>query len=132
MPIAKGSNDARTPVGTLIHGPAVVVETTTTLDVVAQTLGDLGIGMVVVMDKASVAGVVSERDLIWAIARGAQLDEVWAADIMTEGVVTVEPAMPVAEAAALMASENARHILVLHGDDPGVVSMTDVIEYLID
>ena len=77
MKTAKRSRDARTPVGGLVNGPAVVVESSATLEHVAQTLGDLGIGMVVVMDKGSIAGVVSERDLIWAIARGAQLDEVW-------------------------------------------------------
>ena len=132
METQKRSGDSSTPVGGLVNGPAVVVETTTTLEEVARTLGDLGIGMVVVMDKGSIAGMVSERDLIWAIARGAQLDEVWAADIMTKGVVTVEPSLSVIDAAALMASENTRHILVLHGDEPGVVSMTDVIEYLVD
>jgi signal-transduction protein with cAMP-binding, CBS, and nucleotidyltransferase domain len=132
MTTLNNSTDARTPVGSLVNGPAVTVEKSATLQSVAQTLGDLGIGMVIVMDKGSIAGVVSERDLIWAIARGAQLDEVWAADIMTDGAVTVEPSLPVVEAAAMMASENARHLLVLHGDDPGVVSMRDVIEYLID
>jgi len=126
------SSGSLTPVGDLINSEAVTVLKTTTLDGVAHVMGDLGIGMVIVMDDETVAGVVSERDLVWAIARDAVLDEVWAADIMTTDVVAVEPSMSAGECAALMSSTNARHILVLSGDTPGVVSIRDLIEYLID
>lgn len=132
MTTVKRPGSAATAVGSLVKGPAVTVEPKTTLQAVAQTLGDLGIGLVVVMDGGSVAGVVSERDLVWAIARGAELDEVWAADIMTTTPICVEPSASVTEAGALMAADNARHLLVLHGDDPGVVSMRDVIQYLLE
>ena len=132
MSAVKRSEAVTTAVGSLVHGPAVSVEPKTTLKAVAQTLGDLGIGIVVVMDGGSIAGVVSERDLVWAIARGAELDEVWAADIMTTTPICVEPSASVAEAAGLMAADNARHLLVLHGEDPGVVSMRDIVEYLLN
>jgi signal-transduction protein with cAMP-binding, CBS, and nucleotidyltransferase domain len=115
-----------------VNGPAVVCDAKTSLKDVAKTLGDLGIGMVVVLEDGAVAGIVSERDLVWAIARDAQLDEVWAADIMTPDAIVVSPATPVAEAAALMTARNARHVLVEGDGDPAVVSMRDVIEYLID
>lgn len=122
----------RTPIGDVVRSAAVTVDAKATLKEVATVLGDLGIGMVVVMDHGSVAGVVSERDLVWAIAREAVLDEVWAADIMTTDLVTVEPSLSVADTAALMAAQNARHVLVLAGTSPAVVSIRDLIEYLIE
>ena len=120
-----------TQIGDLVQGPAVVVEAKATLRAIAKTLGDLGIGMVVVIDKGQVAGVVSERDLVWAIARDADLDVVWAADVMTQDVVSVAPSTPLAEAAATMARNNARHILVDYPERPGVVSIRDVVEHLV-
>lgn len=120
-----------TTVGDLVEGPAVVVEARTTLRAVATTLGDLGIGMVIVIDDGGVAGVVSERDLVWAISRDADLDGVWAADVMTQDVVSVPPSTPLIEAAAAMAANNARHILVDYPDHPGVVSIRDVVSHLV-
>ena len=117
----------RTSIGDLVEGPAVVIEAKTTLRAVAKTLGDLGIGLVVVMDDGKVAGVVSERDLVWAIARDADLDVVWAVDVMTAAAVSVPPATPVAEAVATMLAGNVRHILVDYPEAPGVVSIRDVV-----
>ena len=58
-------------IGDLVNGPAVTVEAKATLQSVAQTLGDLGIGIVVVCESGTPVGVLSERDLVWAIARDA-------------------------------------------------------------
>lgn len=117
-------------IGDLVQGPAVVVDARTNLRAVAKTLGDLGIGLMVVIEDGKLAGVVSERDLVWAIARDADLDEVWAADVMTLDVVTVAPDMPLGKAAASMISQNARHILVEGPELPAVVSMRDVVAEL--
>ena len=78
-----------TAVGDLVGGPAEVVESNTPLTTVIDTLGNLGIGIVVVMDGGSVAGVISERDVVWALAQGADPDEIWAGDVMTRDLVTV-------------------------------------------
>ncbi len=121
------------PIGDLVQGPAIVVEAKATLREVAKTLGNLGIGMVVVIDDAKLAGVVSERDLVWAIARDADLDLVWAADVMTldVDVVHVLPETTLIEAAAAMTANNARHILVDYPEAPAVVSIRDVVERLV-
>lgn len=121
-----------TAVGDLVAGPAEVIESNTPLREVIDTLGDLGIGIVVVMDGGSVAGVISERDVVWALAQGADPDEIWAGDVMTRDLVTVSASTPIREAAAAMRDQHVRHLLVLDGPSPGVVSLRDVIELLID
>ena len=124
---------AREPIGDLVHGPAIAIDARATLRQVAARLGDLGIGLVVVMDEARLVGVVSERDLVWAIARDADLDVVWAADVMTMDVdvVHVPPQTPIIEAAATMAANNARHVIVDYSEAPGVVSIRDVVQRLV-
>lgn len=119
--------EPRISIGDLVEGPAVVIEAKTTLRAVAKMLGDLGIGMLVVVDDGMVVGVVSERDLVWAIARDADLDVVWAVDVMTPDPVSAPPATPVVEAAAAMIAGNVRHILVDYPEAPGVVSIRDVV-----
>ncbi len=121
-----------TAVGDLVGGPAEVVESNTPLTTVIDTLGNLGIGIVVVMDGGSVAGVISERDVVWALAQGADPAEIWAGDVMTRDLVTVAASTPISEAAAAMRDQHVRHLLVLEGPSPGVVSLRDVIDHLID
>lgn len=121
-----------TAVSDLVAGPAEVVESHAPLSQVIDTLGNLGIGIVVVMDGGSVAGVISERDVVWALAQGADADEIWAGDVMTRDLVTVEASATIPQAAAAMRDQHVRHLLVLDGPSPGVVSLRDVIEYLVD
>ena len=124
---------AREPIGDLVHGPAVAVDAKATLRQVAARLGDLGIGLAVVMEDGRLVGVVSERDLVWAIARDADLDVVWAADVMAMDVdvVRVAPEVSIIDVAATMAANNARHVIVDHGEAPGVVSIRDVVQRLV-
>ena len=126
--------ESNCPIGDLVQGPAIVVDAKATLREVATSLGDLGIGMVVVVEDGKIAGVVSERDLVWAIARDADLDVVWAADVMTldVDVVRVPPETRLHVAAATMTANNARHILVDHPEAPGVVSIRDVVQRLVE
>lgn len=121
-----------TAVGDLVDGPAEVVPSRTPLATVIDKLGHLGIGLLVVMDGASVAGVVSERDVVWALAEGADPAEVWVDDVMTGDLVAVEPSTPIADAAQVMRQQQVRHLLVLGGPTPGVVSLRQVIDHLLD
>lgn len=120
-----------TAVGDLIHGPAEVVEVTTVLSEVIDTLSSLGIGIVVVMDGGSVAGVVSERDVVWALSQGVDPDVTVASEVMTSDLVIVEPSSSITDAASQMQQQNVRHLLVLRGPAPGVVSLRDVIDHLL-
>lgn len=112
-------------------GPAVTIEPKATLRAVAERLGDLSIGLAVVVEDGEVVGVISERDLVWAIARGAVLDDVWAADVMSIDLVGVAPSTPLEEVATTMAKANTRHLLVDSADIPGVISVREVIEHLV-
>jgi CBS domain-containing protein len=79
-------------------------------------------------DKTKLAGVVSERDIMKAIASGkkltAPIDEV-----STKQVVTVNASSEVAEAAKAMNKHRIRHVVVLdeQGKLIGVVSMRDLV-----
>jgi CBS domain-containing protein len=76
-------------------------------------------------------GVITERDLLRAIAAGADLDNAPVGEWMTPDPVAVEPATPLGEACDLMIERNVRHLLVREGAElVGVLNMRDVVGVL--
>jgi CBS domain-containing protein len=93
------------------------------------------IGAVVVSsDGKAVLGILSERDIVHALAEhGARLLERKVAGFMTKRVVTCTPADSVAAMMAEMTTRRIRHIPVLeHGQLAGVVSIGDVVKNRLD
>jgi CBS domain-containing protein len=83
-----------------------------------------GLGIV----EVAGGGVITERDLLRAIAGGDDLDAARVADHMTPQPVSVPPGTPLADACDLMISRGVRHLLVAEGDElVGVLNMRDVV-----
>lgn len=86
-------------------------------------------GAAIVMD-GSLPGpaVMTERDLLKAVAAGLDPDEETVASHMTSTLVTAAPSWPIADAAQLMVRHGVRHVLVFDGPElVGVLSMRDVV-----
>ena len=83
-----------------------------------------------VQDSAQqLVGIVSERDIVRAIAaHGGEALEKTAAQLMTSDVRTAEPAMTVARAMEVMSEGRFRHLpVVVEGRVLGIVSIGDVV-----
>ena len=99
---------------------------------VARQLAAKRIGAVVVAGiDGRIAGIVSERDVIKAIAEeGSDALERPVADIMTRNVVTCREADTVDEIMALMTSRRIRHLPVVEGGKlAGIISIGDVVKH---
>ncbi|MGO8960887.1 MAG: cyclic nucleotide-binding/CBS domain-containing protein [Streptosporangiaceae bacterium] len=84
-------------------------------------------GSLVITDDGQLTGIITERDLLRAVALGADPDKTTVDDAMTTEVFTVPPDMPLQDAAREMASRWIRHLPVVEaGKLLGVVSMRDV------
>jgi len=114
--------------------------TRTLLTVSAQaTLGEAssqmaarGVGAVVVLEGEAIAAILTERDVLNAVASGAEAETVTVQDIMTADVVTVGPDWDLVEAAAEMARRRIRHLVVYEGGQLlGVLSVRDVLPALL-
>ncbi|WP_395710045.1 CBS domain-containing protein [Reyranella sp.] len=98
---------------------------------IAQQLSARRIGSVLVLDVAgSVAGIVSERDLVRALARhGAKALELEARQVMTRDVVTCDPDDSIDSVMQTMTEGRFRHIpVVRRGELLGLVSIGDVVK----
>jgi len=100
-----------------------------------SVLAEHRIGAVVVSpDGTSVAGIVSERDIVRALAeRGPAVLSEPVAAIHTAEVHTVAPDTDVEEVMRLMTERRFRHLpVVVDGSLHGIVSIGDVVKNRID
>jgi CBS domain-containing protein len=94
-------------------------------------LGERRIGALVVLEAGRVAGIISERDVIYCLREsgGTVLD--WQVErLMTAPVITAEPETPILSALALMTDRRIRHLPVEQsGQLIGIVSIGDLVKH---
>lgn len=84
-------------------------------------------GSLLVMDGDELLGIVTERDIMKAVARGADLDATPVSAVMTTKVLTISPQTSLHDAAAHMATRWIRHLPVVDaGRVVGLVSQRDL------
>ncbi len=94
----------------------------------AETMWKQQTGSLLVMDGESLVGIITERDVMKAVARGRDVDTTPVSEIMTRDVLTVVPETSLHEAARHMASRWIRHLPVIEsGKLVGVVSQRDLV-----
>jgi CBS domain-containing protein len=98
-------------------------------------LAEYKVGAVVVSrEGSSVEGIVSERDIVRALAaRGAAVLTEPVTAIHTAEVRTVGPEMPLETVERMMTEHKFRHVpVVVNGELRGIVSIGDVVKNRID
>ncbi|WP_226363395.1 CBS domain-containing protein [Pseudonocardia abyssalis] len=103
----------------------------TVADVVTR-LDELGVGALLVRDQDHVIqGIVSERDVVRALARhGAALLTMPITDVMTRKVHSCGPEESVARAMSQMTAGRYRHLPVIeNGRLVGMVSIGDLVKH---
>ncbi|MGO9544147.1 MAG: CBS domain-containing protein [Rhodomicrobium sp.] len=97
----------------------------------AQRLRESGIGaMIVSQDGSSLDGIISERDITYALpALGADLHRTRVSELMTKTVITCSLEDGVADVAKTMITRRIRHLPVKDGGRlVGVISIGDVLK----
>ena len=112
----------------------VTVSSKTTLAEIAATLSAKRIGAVIVMEKDAIGGILSERDIVRALAKhGGDALAMTAADWMTAKVVTCGPEDTINEVMQTMTTGRFRHLpVVKHGKLAGIISIGDVVKRRIE
>ena len=115
-------------------GEVASLPSTATVREAVALLAGRRFGAVPVVDDARVAGIFSERDMIYCLARdGAAALDRKLAEVMTSPVQTVTAADAVIAALSLMTKRRIRHLPVVDGDSlVGFVSIGDLVKYRID
>jgi CBS domain-containing protein len=108
----------------------LVVGTGESLGEACRMMAARNVGAAVVLDDAMPGpGIVTERDVLRAVARGADPDATPVAEVMTFEARTASVAWDLDAAAEEMVRRGFRHLVVVDaaGQLAGIVSMRDVV-----
>lgn len=118
----------RSPVGALVSRPAVRVPAEATLAEAAVAMRSASVSSLLV---GSAGGIVTERDLVEAMARRLGPDEPVTV-VASEDPLVVPYETSVVDAAAAMLNHEVRHLIVAMPDtSPAVISLRDLMGVLI-
>jgi CBS domain-containing protein len=121
--------DGKDRVQRLVTRPVVYVHGNDTLRRVAAILVEESIGAALVRGRSGAAGLVSERDIVAALADGANPDRVTAAEVMAEELITIEPGDDLVAAVHRMLDAEVRHLPIVEDGVPsGMVSARDALK----
>ena len=99
-----------------------------------KLMADKNIGAVLVEERGSVEGILSERDCIRRVElHGRTVRDTLVRDIMTSKVLYVQAGQTLEECVAIMIDKNIRHLPVFEGDKlVGVISARDALKEMVD
>src|SRR5438132_6323826 len=98
----------------------------------AQQMTERRVGSAIVMTDEG-PGIITERDVLRAVAAGGDLDAARVEDYMTSNAITAFEDWDLREAARRMADGGFRHLIVLGtgGQVEGILSIRDLVSALL-
>lgn len=117
----------------LVNGNVIWVAPDASLRQAALLMMSTEVGSVAIEVDGALEGILTERDILRAVAEDADLDQDRVSSWMTEYPDSFTPDMNVEEAAEWMLATGFRHLPVVDGDEVmGVISIKDVLWAITD
>src|SRR6187200_3324280 len=114
--------------GEIVKPTFITVAPEDTLGEVAERMSAQNVGAVIVKDFGRLIGILTERDLLKAMAARVHTSEARVRQWMTPDPITITPEVPLDEAAQIMLDNNFRHLPVMDGSAViGYVSLRRVV-----
>jgi len=114
--------------GALVGGSATVIGPEATVADAAEILVESGVGSLGVVDERQLIGIITERDVVRAVADGADPEDEVVSDWMSDAPDTFSPDVDCEEAAAWLLEVGYRHMPVMDdGELLGIVSIRDIL-----
>jgi predicted transcriptional regulator len=112
--------------------PLIRMDVSATLQDAAHLMCDMSMGAMGVDDaKGDFIGLVTERDILWAVAQGKDPEFTTLRDVLNDFPIVIEGAITTEDAARKMRQAHVRHLIIREREMLRIVSMRDLlIEYL--
>ena len=124
-------------IASVLQGKGSAVETVAVDDTVfdaVRRLGEKRIGALPVIDAGRIAGIMSERDVIYCLREhGPEVLDWPVSRVMSSPAITADSQTDVLHALGLMTQRRIRHLPVVdQGQLRGIVSIGDLVKYRMD
>ncbi|HET9093151.1 MAG TPA: CBS domain-containing protein [Acidimicrobiales bacterium] len=128
-PVARARDELlASPVTRVMTAPAEFADPELTLRETAGAMVAHGLGSLILLRGDGPSAIITERDVVAAVADGVNPELAWAADVASEEVIALEPTDTVQEAVEQMAVHGVHHLPVRRdGTVIGVVSVSDLV-----
>jgi CBS domain-containing protein len=114
----------------LMTSEVLTVAPEDTVGEAAEKMVARGVGSVLVSDYGRLIGILTERDLLRAVADRIHSSEARVREWMTREPITVTQETPAEDAARTMLEHGFRHLPVVDGEQTiGIVSLRDVLDW---
>ncbi|MBA4161916.1 MAG: hypothetical protein C0515_07535 [Novosphingobium sp.] len=115
-------------------GDVISCDTAISVGDAVKLLADKRIGALPVFSGGKIAGIFSERDVIYLLAaHGPAMLDKTVGEVMTSPPITVDPQTGALDALGLMTQRRFRHLPVVDGEAMvGFVSIGDLVKYRIE
>ena len=112
----------------LVGGTTEIIGPEGSLSDAAQAMADGETDYVVVIDNRELVGILTERDLVMAVAEDVDLGAALVEEWMSEAPDTFAPDVTIAEGVAWLLETGYRHLPVMAGGELlGVVTIRDLM-----
>ena len=131
MPFLRRKRKFPLRVEDIMSTPPITASRNDPIEDMAKIMYDNLIGSVLIVDEeGKLEGIVTERDMIYAIAKDKVGKGLPVYMIMTENPITTKPSASVMEAVITMRESNIRHLPVVDDDGKplGMLSLRDVLD----
>jgi len=128
--LSKASENLSAKIRDFMEVPPKVIPADATIDDAAGTMWDLNIGSVMVVDKEGhMAGIITERDILFAVTKSLVGKDVPVTSIMSKTSLMASPNEGLVTAVDRMIKGGVRHLPVIDKDGKplGMVSMRDAM-----
>jgi CBS domain-containing protein len=128
--LPKASANLSAKIRDFMEVPPKVIPEDATIDDAAGTMWDLNIGSVMVVDKEGhMAGIITERDILFAVTKSLVGKDVPVTSIMSKTSLMASPNEGLVTAVDRMIKGGVRHLPVIDKDGTplGMVSMRDAM-----
>lgn len=115
-------------VGDIMTRNIVSVKPNSSVTDCARSMFKKDVGLVIVKDEEKLKGVVTEKDIIWALTKKHDLSGVKAKDIMLRKITTIKPSRDIYEALVRMKNGKLRWLPVtVNGNVIGILTIKDIL-----
>jgi CBS domain-containing protein len=94
----------------------------------AEIMSNYHIGSLVVLESNKLVGILTERNILVAVAEGRNPELTTVEEVMTRKVITIEPSKTIEDAVALMKEHSIKKLPVVDNDKlVGIITASDII-----
>ena len=122
----------RIRVGDVMTRKFVSLNPDTNLLQCAKTMIKKRVGSIVLKDSEKVHGMITERDVIWALTKkhGGNIKEVLAKDIATKKIISIKPEASLSEALSKINKKKVKGIPVVSNKKiVGYITLKDILKF---